>query len=135
VAFSRTNLTGLTVLIMDDDDDLLALLNMALTARGASVVTARSVAEAKQSFAGVKPHALVADLIMPDGGGYALIAYIRKLSDTESRYVPAIALSSASDEGTRRTALRSGFWRFVPKPIDMEFLCSEVATVGETYRQ
>jgi len=43
---------------------------------------------------------------------------------------PAIALSSASDDGTCRAALRAGFWRFLPKPTDPGFLCTEVATLG-----
>jgi CheY-like chemotaxis protein len=72
---------------------------------------------------------------MADGGGYALIQQIRALPDGAGGFVPAIAVSSASDEGTRRTALRAGFWRFVSKPVDASFLHAEIATVGRAYKQ
>jgi CheY-like chemotaxis protein len=123
-------LKGLKILVVDDDPDYLELVSGILAARGAFVCSASTVADAMRVFAEAVPDVIVSDLVMPDGGGLALIQYIRRLSDGEGCFTPAIALSSAIDDGTRRTALRAGFWRFVPKPADAELLCTEVATVG-----
>jgi CheY-like chemotaxis protein len=78
---------------------------------------------------------VVSDLVMLDGGGYRLMEEIRRLPEESGRFVPAIAMSSNNDDGTRRTALRGGFWRFIPKPIDLGLLCSEIVTVGSTYKE
>lgn len=129
------DLSGLTLLLVDDDEDTLELLKNLLIAHRATVVAARSVADAKPLFAAVRPDVVVSDLVMPDGGGYALIQHIRRLPDHEGRFVPAIALSSALGDDTRRTALRAGFWRFVGKPVEADFLCSEIALIGRVYKQ
>ena len=129
------DLSGLTILLVEENEDARQLLDHSLRAEGASVVTANGVAQALQHFQGAAFDVLVSDLNMADGGGYALIQRIRALPDGAGGFVPAIALSSASDEGTRRTALRAGFWRFVPKPVDASFLRAEIATVGRAYRQ
>ena len=129
------DLSGLTILVVDENEDALGLLDQALRAEGACVVTANGVAQALARFQEATFDVLVSDLNMADGGGYALIQRIRTLPDGAGGFVPAIAVSSASDEGTRRTALRAGFWRFVSKPVDANFLRAEIATVGYAYKQ
>jgi CheY-like chemotaxis protein len=129
------DLSGLTVLLVDDDEDQLELLTHLLSAQRAGVISAAHIADAKHRFSAARPDVVVSDLVMPDGGGYALIEHIRRLPDGEGRFVPAIAMSSALDEGTRRTALRAGFWRFVGKPVDADLLCSEISVIGSVYRQ
>lgn len=129
------DLSSLRVLIVDDDEDVLELLQNAVRGSGAEVVTANGVHEALERFDQAPFDVLVSDLVMPDGGGYRLIQDIRKRSDADGRFIPAIAVSSATDEGTRRTALRAGFWRYLSKPVDLGFLCMEIATVGHAYKQ
>jgi CheY-like chemotaxis protein len=131
----RIDLSGLAVLLVDDDEDQLELLRHLLSAHRARVICAAHVADAKHRFSDARPDVVVSDLVMPDGGGYALIEHIRRLPDSEGRFVPAIAMSSALDEGTRRTALRAGFWRFVGKPVDGDHLCSEISIIGRVYKQ
>ena len=128
-------LAELAVLVVDDDEDALELLATALRGAGASVEQASSVEAALALFLQRRFDVVVSDLVMPDGGGYRLMAEIRSLPEASGRFVPAIAMSSNNDEGTRRTALRGGFWRFIPKPIELSLLCSEIVTVGSTYKQ
>ncbi|HKO90858.1 MAG TPA: response regulator [Polyangiaceae bacterium] len=129
------DLSGLTILLVEENEDARQRLDHSLRAEGARVVTANGVAQALARFQEAPFDVLVSDLNMADGGGYALIQQIRALPDGAGGFVPAIAVSSASDEGTRRTALRAGFWRFVPKPVDPGFLHAEIATVGRAYKQ
>ena len=123
------------MLVVDESEAALELLGDALRACGASVLTARGVAQALERFQVVRVDVLVSDLNLAEGGGYALIQRIRALPDTASRFAPAVALSSLSDDATRRTALRAGFWRFLTKPVEASFLCAEIATVGHAYQQ
>jgi CheY-like chemotaxis protein len=128
-------LVDLTVLVVDDDEDTLELTASGLRAAGATVEVANGVELALTLFLRQSFDVVVSDLVMPDGGGYRLMEEIRKLPEASGRSVPAVAVSSNSDEGTRRTALRSGFWRFIPKPIDLGQLCNEIVMVGSAYKQ
>ena len=127
-------LAELTVLVVDDDEDALELLASALRGAGAKVETANGVKLGLARFLEQPIDVVVSDLVMPDGGGFRLMEEIRRLPEASGRFVPSIAMSSNNDDGTRRTALRSGFWRFIPKPIDLGLLCSEILTIGATYR-
>jgi CheY-like chemotaxis protein len=132
---SEAPLSDLTVLLVDDDEDALELLANALRHAGARVESANGVDLALQRFLQGSFDVVISDLVMPDGGGYRLMEEIRRLPEASGRFVPAIAMSSNSDEGTRRTALRGGFWRFIPKPIDLSLLHGEIMTVGSAYKQ
>jgi signal transduction histidine kinase len=125
-----TRLDGLTVLVVDDEEDARDLLVQALGDRGAAVATAGSVAEALGELARCRPHVVVSDIAMPDADGYALVQRMRALSTESGGATPAIALTAYARAEDAASALRAGFQMHLPKPVDLERLVLGIANLG-----
>ena len=72
-------LYGAQILVVDDDQDTLDLLSIALTRAGATVETALSAAAAFSRLRQIEPDGLVCDLAMPGEDGCGFIARLRSL--------------------------------------------------------
>ena len=121
-------LSGMRVLVVDDEPDARELIAATLTAAGATVTVAASVAEALEQLARAVPDVLVSDLGMPGEDGHALIRKVRA-SGRLSR-LPAIALTAyASPEDARSTVL-AGFHTHLAKPVEPSVLTAVVASLG-----
>ena len=73
-----------------------------------------------------RPDIIISDLAMPDGDGFSLIARVRSMTAEAGGRVPAIALSAFSAPKIVDRALRSGFNRFLAKPISLDRLFTAV---------
>ena len=124
-------LTGLRVLVVEDDDDSRGFFEVALRRRGADVVSAATAQAGLDAFRSAAPDILVSDLAMPERDGYWLIAQVRAL--TPRRVVPAIAVTGKSYEPAR--ALSEGFHEYLTKPIDPDRLCDVVHRLASLIRQ
>jgi CheY-like chemotaxis protein len=132
VAASRANqsqqlLSGLRVLVVDDDADTLQLMTTALTSRQAKVTAVSSAGEAIEAIKASRPDVLVSDIAMPDEDGYGLIRRIRSLEDQSSSVIPAVAITAYAKEEDRHKALSSGYQIYLAKPIELTELVSVVA--------
>jgi len=76
---AESDLTGIQVLLVDDESDARELIGRVLERAQASVRTAGSVAEALTAFQDRRPDVLITDLAMPQRDGYELIGIIRQL--------------------------------------------------------
>ena len=123
------NLSGVRVVVIDDEEDAVALVRVVLEAAGADVVTISSPAEALERIAAVRPHALVIDLGMPEVDGFELISRIRASANPDVRDTPAAALTAFARSEDRTRALRSGFEMHLAKPVDPGELVASVATL------
>jgi two-component system response regulator GlrR len=103
-----------TVLIVDDDEDLLQLLTIRLQREGFDVATATSGESALQRLANVQPHAVITDLKMDGLDGLDLLAEI------EVRYpvLPVILLTAHGTIPDAVKATRQGAYAFLTKPIE-----------------
>ena len=129
---NASDLAGIRVLAVDDDEDALYLVREILESAGAVVITATSAGAALASLSSERPHVIVADLGMPEMDGFELIKEVRQLTDTSLRRVPAAALTAYARSADRARALRSGFEMHLAKPIDPAEL---VAAVGSLARR
>ena len=109
-------LSGVKVLVVDDNPDCLEGAAEWLQMEGALVLTAASGNQGFATFVREPPHIILSDICMPDGDGYDLIARVRQLTPNNGGLTPAIAMSCA---GNRERALRAGFQVFVAKPFDL----------------
>jgi CheY-like chemotaxis protein len=117
---SVPDLTGVSVLVVDDQPEARELAQRILEDRGASVAVAGSAAEAIEACAARRPDVLVSDIGMPGMDGYALVG---RLGD-----VPAVALTAYARPEDRERALSAGFREHVAKPINAATLIAAVAT-------
>jgi signal transduction histidine kinase/CHASE1-domain containing sensor protein/ActR/RegA family two-component response regulator len=120
-------LSGLNVLLVDDDSDTLTLMTTALTKRHANVTAVSSAGEAIQAISRKRPDVLVSDIAMPDEDGYGLIEKVRLLENGAMQTIPAVAITAYAKEEDRERALSAGFQIYLAKPVELTELISVVA--------
>jgi CheY-like chemotaxis protein len=122
-------LSGVRVLVVDDEHDTREILSVMLTRYGAEIRTAGSAAEAMNVFGQWLPDVLVSDIGMPEEDGYALIKKIRALPPENGADVPAIALTAFASAHDKKIALAAGFQRHIAKPVEPVALAKNVALI------
>ncbi|MFB9904263.1 response regulator [Allokutzneria oryzae] len=110
-----------TVLIVDDEPQILRALRINLNARGYDVLTAGDGATALKEAALGKPDLVVLDLGLPDMDGTEVIAGLRGWSP-----VPIVVLSARSDSAGKVRALDAGADDYVTKPFGMDELLARL---------
>jgi signal transduction histidine kinase/CHASE1-domain containing sensor protein/ActR/RegA family two-component response regulator len=120
-------LSGVNVLLVDDDSDTLTLMTTALTRRHANVTAVSSADEAIQAISKKRPDVLVSDIAMPDEDGYGLIEKVRLLENGATQTIPAVAITAYAKEEDRERALSAGFQIYLAKPVELTELISVVA--------
>jgi CheY-like chemotaxis protein len=120
-------LTGVRLLVVDDDADARELLGMVLQEAGADVTTAGSASEALAAFERQRPDVLVSDIGMPDCDGYSMIRKVRSLEGERGARIPAIALTAFARAEDRGEALEAGFQAHLAKPIEPGELTTLIA--------
>jgi signal transduction histidine kinase len=126
--YRLSDLTGLQVLVVDDEPDARELLKRVLSDCGAEVLVASSAAEALELIRGRPLHVLVSDIGMPEVDGYELLRRVR--AQEGSGRLPAIALTAFARSEDRTRALRAGFLVHVSKPVEPAELVATVASVA-----
>lgn len=125
---SRHLLSGLHVLLVDDDEDTLELLGAALSQRGAQVTAMSSAPAAFASIKSCRPDVLISDIAMPGEDGYQLIAKVRSLEVVPE--IPAIAITAYAKEEDKQRALAAGYQRHLSKPVELGELIGAVAELA-----
>jgi len=123
-------LHGLTVLVVDDQEDARELMRVVLGRCGATVVAAESTAMALEALDRCLPDVILSDLEMPGEDGYSLIRKVRARSPERGGAVPAAALTAYARTEDRVHSLRAGFHRHVPKPVQPDELAEIVASLA-----
>ncbi len=123
-------LSGVRILVVDDDRDALALAREILEKTGAIVITADSGADALDKLHHSSPNILIADLGMPGMNGFDLIERIRGAEDIGIREIPAAALTAFARSEDRARALRLGFELHLSKPIEPAELMAAAAALA-----
>jgi PAS domain S-box-containing protein len=124
------DLSGLRILVVDDEPDARTLIQRLLEDCGAEVFTAANVGEALSLVRSAKLHLLVSDIGMPGADGYQLLEQVRELDDPALASLPAIALTAFARSEDRTRALRSGFVLHLSKPVEPAELIATVASAA-----
>jgi PAS domain S-box-containing protein len=117
-------LSGLTILIVEDEDDSRDVLRIHLENHGAVVIPAESAAIAHERLINAEtlPNLIISDIGMPHEDGLSFVKRVRGSADERISTIPAIALSAFATSEFKANALECGFQRYVAKPFDPEAL-------------
>jgi PAS domain S-box-containing protein len=126
----NVSVTGMRVLVVDDEPAMRKMIATVLLGAGASVVTASSAAEAFEKITEQSFDALVSDIAMPMEDGHSLARRIRARDDEKSR-IPAVALTAYGGPLQRQLSLSAGFDDYVKKPFAPQDLIHAVAGVAQ----
>jgi CheY-like chemotaxis protein len=120
------SLEGVSVLVVDDDDDTRDVVAAQLHECRADVVTVSSAAQAFDVLRRQHVDVLLADIGMPEEDGYSFIRRVRAFSAPDIASIPAGALTAFTREQDRQQALGAGFQLHLPKPVDAPTLVAAV---------
>ncbi len=123
-----------TILVVDDEDDILKLLRKILEAEGFKVVEARDGEEALTRVRETRPNLVVLDLNLPKVDGFEVCDTIKK--DAELKAIPVIMLTAAYDKVEHaERGLVLGADEYVVKPFLREVLLHNIKRLLNRARQ
>ena len=103
---SETTQSAETILVIDDDTDILALLEMSLASDGFKVVTASDGLSGIENAKTVQPDLILLDVMMPQMDGLEVIKRLKK--DTETRTIPVLWLTAKTQTEDKLRGLEIG---------------------------
>lgn len=113
--------TARTLLVVDDEPNIRALLRVELEAAGYKVHEAAEGLEAIRQVKQMPPDLILLDVMMPGMSGFEVAAVLR--STPEANKIPIIILSIVDDRARGRAV---GADSYLSKPINMEVLLPEI---------
>jgi len=121
------DLSGFTILVIEDDPDGLQILTAALTSCGARVLMATDTTVARGHLDTVKLDLVITDLGLPGESGASFISWLRIQPRDRGGNVAAIAITGYPKEFP---AVRiGGFAAYFQKPLDLDNVCETVSGI------
>ena len=107
-----------TVLIVDDEPDLVELVKLTLERMNLATAAAGDLATARRALAERRFDLCLADMRLPDGDGLDLVAWIQQ----HQPQLPVAVITAHGNVETAVRALKAGAFDFVSKPLDLGVL-------------
>jgi DNA-binding response OmpR family regulator len=127
----ESGMTAGRVLVVEDDEDVRALVRTVLERAGMNVIEAADGREGLRKFYEMKPRLVVLDVRMPELNGWEVLKRIRELSQ-----VPVLMLTVDASELDKVRGLRQGADDYVTKPFGHQELIARIEAIlrraGET---
>jgi CheY-like chemotaxis protein len=120
-------LSGIRVLIVDDEEDARELLSEVVRQHGGIVESAPSAEAGFQAFQRFRPQVLVSDIGMPNEDGLSFMRRVRTQLPSQGGAVPSLALSAFARDEDRQRALAAGYTTHMGKPVEPGALAAAVA--------
>ncbi|MHC5024550.1 MAG: response regulator transcription factor [Planctomycetota bacterium] len=117
-----TRLTNSTVLIVDDDEDILGSIKLAVQAEGGQVATATDGNAALATFKETDPDVVILDMMLPRASGFIVLEKLMELSD------PPVVVMLTANLGKRHMAYAQdlGVHAYLTKPVSLERLMETI---------
>ena len=118
-----------TVLIVDDEPDIVLFVRVNLELAGHAVRSAADGAEALESILGDPPDVVVLDVMMPKIDGWSVLAQMKAHDDEAIRTVPVVMLTALTDDVDQVRGAIEGAVRYLSKPVTPDALLEAVEDV------
>ncbi len=120
-----------TILVVDDDPDILELLKMNLEPEGYTVRTASDGDGAVKSACTEPPDLILLDVMMPHKNGLQVIEELKNIDETKS--IPVILVTARGQADDKVLGLETGADDYITKPFDLREVTARVeAVLGRT---
>lgn len=116
-----------TILIVDDEKDIVELVAYNLGREGYQIAKAYDGHQALQYIRENQPALVILDLMLPGINGFEICRIIRKKPETEN--LPIIMLTAKSDSVDKIMGLEIGADDYITKPFDVRELLARVRAV------
>lgn len=122
-----------TILVVDDEQDLLDLIEYNLKKEGFDVLKAEDGMEGIEMARAYSPSLILLDIMMPKMDGLETVEVIR--NDEELARIPVIFLTARGDEKTEVEGLDKGGDDYITKPISTTKLISRIKAVLRRFEE
>ncbi|MHB9004429.1 MAG: LytR/AlgR family response regulator transcription factor [Coriobacteriia bacterium] len=116
-----------TVLVVDDDDEIIEMIRMGLSPEGIRVLGASDGAEGLEVLNREQVDVVVLDIMMPRVDGWMALMEIRNNPATEG--VPVIMLSAKTQDLAKILAFKQGAQQYLSKPFNMLELSARIESL------
>lgn len=120
-------MAGISILIVEDDEDILELVRYNLAKEGYEVTGVRSGEDAIESVDSAKPDLIVLDLMLPGLDGLEVCKRVKK--DEKARHISIVMLTAKGEEADIVTGLELGADDYITKPFSPKVLLARVRAV------
>ena len=118
-----------SVLVVDDEPDLLTLYELTLLREGLEVETASTVEQAREILQSRVFRAVISDMRLPDGTGLDLLQWL----ESSGRPEKVIVVTAYGSPENAVTALKAGAFDYLTKPVDLrQFRAVVASAMGRT---
>jgi CheY-like chemotaxis protein len=131
----NTLLSGIRILVIDDDRDARELIHKVLAQHQAEIITAANAMEGLLILQSQMPDVVISDIGMPEKDGYQFIREVRRLPATHGGETPAIALSAFAHSEDRTRAMMAGYQVHLSKPVESNELAVSIDSLVGRKRQ
>lgn len=118
-------MNGQTILIVDDEPEIVGLLSRVLIRQGFEVNTAQTIREGWEKLNLACPELLFMDINLPDGNG------LEELIDIKFKFpdIKVVMISAVDIDEHRKKAIDRGAFEFLSKPFQLSQVSDLVATL------
>ncbi|MFT9847288.1 response regulator [Aneurinibacillus sp. REN35] len=134
-AFNKEDEKPKRILIIDDDEALLASIHQVLSLAGFDVEVLSDASTGLDEMLNKQPDCIILDVMMPELNGFNVMRRIR--SDTQRQFTPVLFLTAKSDIEDKYKGFQLGADEYLTKPFQFEELMLRIKTLisrVETYR-
>ena len=117
----------LTLLLVDDDDDMVQAIDFSLRQQNYHVVKALNGAEAITISFDLQPDLILLDIRMPNLDGLTACRAIKTMEKTKD--IPVIMLTAKGDTETIKAAFQAGANDYIVKPFGMDKVLKKIEGV------
>lgn len=120
-------LQGRTVLIVDDDEDILSSVELAMRAEGANTARASDGSAAVLAWQAENPDAVVLDMMLPRASGFVVLEKIKESKD------PPVVVMITANQGKRHAEYAHGLGvsAYMTKPVPLQRLVETLSKLLE----
>lgn len=123
-------LSGVKILLIDDEVDARELMKRLLSDRGAIIVTSASAEEGNEQLIQFQPDIIISDIGMPRVDGYEFLKSVRE----RGCRVPAIALTAFARSEDRKRSMHAGYQAHLSKPVEPPELLATILRLNVSSR-
>ncbi|MGX1024460.1 response regulator transcription factor [Flavobacterium sp. CS20] len=123
---------NISILIVDDEPDILEILSYNLSNEGYKVETADNGAKAVKLAKKVKPQLIILDVMMPEMDGIEACEQIRKIKSLEDTVIAF--LTARGEDYSMVAGFEAGADDYITKPIKPKVLISKVKALLRRFR-
>jgi len=114
-----------TILIIDDEEDLVFFIKSALELHGRYRVLHSTDGKSGMEIARrEKPNLILLDIMMPEMDGLAVLKELKK--DAKTMAIPVVMLTAKNDNHTMMEAASSYAQHYIVKPVEMDVLAAQI---------